>query len=267
VTEPVSIQATERIFSILEALAAETEGLRLTDIARRVDLHKSTVSRFLASMEQRGYIEKRPDKPVYRLGLRFIELSSIYLNKLELKTEAQPVLQRLAAVSTQAVYLAIPDGAEVVYIDKVETFQSIRKYSIIGRRAPAYCTGLGKALLADLDDEHVTALFEGRELKTYGPNTITDLGRLRRELESIRRRGWAVDDEEYDTGARCVAAAIYDYRGGAIAAVSTSGPISIVSRPETERFAGYVVEAAAAISRRMGYSGTGRPAPRAPERV
>jgi DNA-binding IclR family transcriptional regulator len=241
------------MFAILEALAQESDGLRLTEIGRRVGLHKSTVSRFLAAMEGRGYVEKVEARNVYRLGLRFVELSSIYLNKLELKTEAQPFMQRLATLSTQAVYLAIPDGAEVVYIDKVETFQSIRKYSIIGRRAPAYCTALGKALLADLAEQDVVELYRGRKLRAYTPKTITERDRLRRELDSVRRRGWTEDDEEYEPGVRCIAAPIYDYRSQAIAAVSTSGPTTVLVKPEVKRFAEYVMEAAAGISRRMGY--------------
>lgn len=249
----MSIQATQRMFAILEALADETEGLRLTEIGRRVGLHKSTVSRFLASMERRGYVEKLEDKGIFRLGLRFVELSSVYLNKLELKTEAQPFLQRLAALSTQAVYLAVPDQAEIIYIDKVESFQSIRKYSIIGRRAPAHCTALGKALLADLRDHDLVALFRGKELKAYTSNTITDFDRLRRELEAVRQRGWAEDDQEYEPELRCIAAPIYDYRSRAIASVSTSGPTRILRKREVGRFAGYVMEAAAGISRRMGH--------------
>jgi DNA-binding IclR family transcriptional regulator len=209
-------------------------------------------------MEQRGYVEKIRDKGLYRLGLKFIELSGVFLNKLELKTEAQPYLQELATLSTQAVYLAIRDEEEIVYIDKVETFQSIRKYSIIGRRAPSYCTALGKALLTGLCNYHLEALFRDKELKTYTLRTITDLNGLIQEIEETRQRGWAEDDEEYEMGVRCIAAPIYDYRNGVIAAVSTSGSTHMIPKDDAERIASCVMEAATNISKRMGYCSTDR---------
>jgi len=252
----MNIQSTDRIFDILEVLSSEKEGMRLTEIGRRVGLHKSTVYRFLASMEQRGYVEKIRDTGLYKLGLKFIELSGVFLNKLELKTEAQPYLQNLATLSTQPVYLAIRDEEEIIYIDKVETFQSLRKYSIIGRRAPSYCTALGKALLTALCEYHLEALFRNRELKAYTPKTTTNLDRLIQEIEEIRQRGWAEDDEEYETGVRCIAAPIYDYRNGVIAAVSTSGSTHMIPKHDAERIASCVMEAASEISKRMGYCST-----------
>jgi IclR family KDG regulon transcriptional repressor len=254
----MKVQSTERIFDILEVLSTEKEGLRLTEIGRRVGLHKSTVYRFLASMEKRGYVEKNQDKGLYRLGLKFIELSGVYLNNLELTTEAQPYLQRLANLSNQAVYLAVRDQEDIVYIDKVETFQSIRKYSIIGRRAPSYCTALGKALLTGLCEHHLEGLFKNKELKAYTQNTITDARRLIAEVEEAKKRGWTEDDEEYEERVRCIAAPIYDYRNRVIASVSTSGPITMITKVDVERIAGYVMEAANAISKRMGYCSMGR---------
>jgi IclR family KDG regulon transcriptional repressor len=254
----MSVQATERAFDILEVLSTQKEGLRLTEIARRVGLHKSTVYRFLASMEKRGYVEKFQGTGLYRLGLKFVELSGVHLNNLELATEAQPYLQRLANLSNQAVYLAVREQEDIVYIDKVETFQSIRKYSIIGRRAPSYCTALGKALLMGLCQHHLEGLFKNKTLQAFTQNTITDVRHVIAEVEEAKRRGWAEDDEEYEQGVRCIAAPVYDYRSRVIASVSTSGPISLIPKGDAEKIAGYVVEAANAISKRMGYCSTDR---------
>lgn len=254
----MNVQSTERIFDILEVLSNEKEGLRLTEIAKRVGLHKSTVYRFLASMEKRGYIEKLQEKGLYRLGLKLIEISGAYLNNLELKTEAQPYLQRLTSLSTQAVYLAIRDEGEIVYIEKVETFQSIRKYSIIGKRAPSYCTALGKALLTGLCKHHLEALFKDKELKAYTGKTIMDLNHLMQEIELTRLRGWAEDNEEYEEGVRCIAAPIQDYSNRVIPSVSTSGPTTIIAKHDAERIAGYVMDAAEGISKRMGSCSTDR---------
>lgn len=249
----MKVQSAERIFDILEILSGEKEGLRLTEIGRRVGLHKSTVYRFLTSMEKRGYVEKIQDKGLYRLGLKFIELSGAHLNNLELATEAQPYLQRLANLSTQAVYLAVRDQDDIVYIEKVETVQSIRKYSIIGRRAPSYCTALGKALLTGLCEYHFEGLLGDEKLKAYTQNTITDIRHLMAEVREGKERGWTEDNEEYEEGVRCIAAPIYDYRNNVIAAVSTSGPTSVITKQDMERIAGQVMNAASGISKRMGY--------------
>jgi DNA-binding IclR family transcriptional regulator len=204
-------------------------------------------------MEKRGYIEKIQDKGLYRLGLKFVELSGAHLNNLELATEAQPYLQKLANLSTQAVYLAVRDQDDVVYIEKVETVQSIRKYSIIGRRAPSHCTALGKALLIGLCEYHFEGLFRNKQLKAYTQNTITDIRHLIAEVEEAKERGWTEDNEEYEEGVRCIAAPIYDYRNTVIAAVSTSGPTSVITKEDVERIAGHVMDAASGISKRMGY--------------
>jgi IclR family KDG regulon transcriptional repressor len=247
------VQSVERTFDIIEALSHEKDGLGLTDIGKKVGLHKSTVFRLLSSLAEKGYIDKNPKTANYRLSLKFIELSSTFLNNLELKTEALPFLKKLASLTTQAVYFAILDDWEVIYIEKVETFESIRKYDIIGKRAPSYCTALGKALLSGLSEDEIRERFQGIPLTSFTPNTITTLDRLIREVDLIRARGWSEDDEEYEEGVRCIASPIYDYRNSVIAAISTSGPKNIISKDKTKEISQYVVDAARDISKRMGY--------------
>jgi IclR family KDG regulon transcriptional repressor len=247
------VQSVERTFDIIEALSHEKDGLGLTDIGKRVGLHKSTVFRLLSSLAEKGYIDKNPKTANYRLSLKFIELSSTFLNNLELKTEALPFLKKLASLTTQAVYFAILDGWEVIYIEKVETFESIRKYDIIGKRAPSYCTALGKSLLSGLSEDEIRERFQAIPLTAFAPNTITNLDRLLQELDLIRARGWSEDDEEYEEGVRCIAAPIYDYRNCVIAALSTSGPKNIISKDRKRELSQYVVEAARDISKTMGY--------------
>jgi IclR family KDG regulon transcriptional repressor len=249
----MAVQSLERTFDILEILAQEKDGLGLTEIGKRVYLHKSTVFRLLSSLVTRGYIEKNPQTSAYRLSLKFIELCSSSLNNLELKTEALPSLKKLASLTTQAVYLAIRDAWEAIYIEKVETFESIRKYDIIGKRAPTYCTALGKALLTGLKEPEIRDIFQEIPLKPFTPNTITDLDELIQHVNAIRKRGWSEDNEEYEEGIRCIAAPIYDYRNCVIAAVSTSGPKNIISKEKSQTISQYVVEAAKDISKRTGY--------------
>lgn len=248
----MKVQSLDRAFNILELLSREQNGLNLTEIGNRLDLHKSTVYRLLDALKQRGYIEKS-SQGSYRLGMEFIELSSLYLNNLELKTEAQPILRELSTLTGNTSFLATVQESEVVYIDKMETFNSLRKYSIIGRRAPMYCTALGKSMLTGMTEDQIRILYHDLEMKAFTKNTITTLDALIDEIDRIRQRGWSVDDEEYEEGLRCVGAPIRDYRNEVIAAVSTSGYISIITRERVEEIAGYVVKAAQDISKRMGF--------------
>ena len=247
------VQSVERTFDILEVLSREKDGLGLTDIGKKVGLHKSTVFRLLSSLAGKGYIEKNPKTVNYRLSVKFVELCSTFLNNLELKTEALPFLKKLASLTTQAVYFAILDGWEAIYIEKVETFESIRKYNIIGKRAPSYCTALGKSLLTGLNEDEIRERFQGVKLTAITSNTITGLERLIQEVDLVRERGWSEDNEEYEEGLRCIASPIFDYRNCVIAAVSTSGPKNIIAEERTGEIAQYVVEAARDISKRMGY--------------
>ena len=248
----MKVQSLDRAFDILELLSREQHGLALTEIGNRLDLHKSTVYRLLQALKQRGYIEKNA-KGSYRLGMEFIELSSLYLNNLELKTEAQPILRELSSLSGNTAFLATLQESEVVYIDKMETFNSLRKYSIIGQRAPLYCTALGKSMLTGKSEEQIRRMYQGVDMKAFTTKTITTLDALIEEVERIRRRGWSVDDEEYEEGLRCIGAPIRDYRAVVIAAVSTSGYTSVITRERVEEIAAYVVKAARDISQRMGY--------------
>ena len=137
--EKATVQSIDRALSIIEALAGEKDGLGVTEIATRVGLHKSTVHRLLSALGERNYVEQRSGG-AYRLGMKLVELSSLYLNQVELKTEAQPYLRKLLQLTKQPVHLAMLDGLEIIYIDKIESIHSIRMYSQIGRRSPALCT-------------------------------------------------------------------------------------------------------------------------------
>jgi IclR family KDG regulon transcriptional repressor len=250
----MKVQSLDRAFDILELLSREQHGLNLTEIGNRLDLHKSTVYRLLQALKERGYIDKSAQGS-YRLGMEFIELSSLYLNNLELKTEAQPILRELSSLSGNTAFLATLQESEVVYIDKMETHNSLRKYSIIGQRAPLYCTALGKSMLSGMAEDQIRKLYQGVQLKAFTDRTITSTDDLVIEIETTRRRGWSLDDEEYEQGLRCIGAPIRDYRDEVIAAVSTSGYASVITRERVDEIADYVVRAARDISQRMGYRG------------
>lgn len=249
-----SVQLVERIFAILEYLSQAGEPKGPTDIAAATGLNKSTVYRLLASMSRQGYIERSGGR--YHIGIKLVEIVSNHINSLELQTEARPYLHELQAELKLIVHLGILDGREVIYIEKLEMNRNLRLYAQIGMRVPAYCSSLGKCLLSCLSGDDLDYLFGGKRLERYTANTLTDYRELREHLRKVRVQGWAMDNEEYILGNRCVAAPVYDYRGELIAAVSASGSSSILTMERLPEIVERVKHAAACISRRLCYQGS-----------
>lgn len=248
----MSIQSIDRAFDILELLSVESRGLTMTEIGRRLGLHKSTVHRMLSSLRERGYIEKSQETGKYRLGLGFVELASLHLNSLELKTEANPFMHQLTRHTGQTTFLAIRVGCDVVYIDKAETYDSLRRYKIIGRRRPLHTTALGKALLSGMTDEEVENLYADIKFEVVMKNTLGSLEELVDEIREIRERGWSIDNEENERGTRCVAAPIFDYRDRVIASLSTAWDITAYPQLTWADMSEQVVQYSRAISTKMG---------------
>lgn len=224
----------------------------LTEIGKSLDLHKSTVYRLLSSLRDRGYIEKDQENGYYRLGLGFIALTSQYLNNLEIKTEAEPYLRKLSDRLGETVFLATLRENEVVYLDKVEQFGGLRRYSIIGQRAPVHCTSLGKALVLDKNPRELRDLLGREPLKKVTLNTNTDIDVFLKQQEMNRSRGWSNDVEEYNEGVSCVGAPIRDYRGQTIAAISSAW--EGFKSPDDERKLGEQIKSTADdISRHLGF--------------
>ena len=246
------VQVIDRAFDILELLSLEKDGLGVTEIGNRIGLHKSTVHRILSAMAERGYIEKS-GKSAYKLGLKLIEISSVYLNSIELKTEARPYLWELTSKLNQTTHLAILEGNEAVYIDKVDVMTSIRLYSQIGRRIPVYCSGLGKCLLSGLAESKLHEVIDSCSFKQLTDNTIMDKDQLLLQVEEARKNGWALDNGEHEAGVRCIAAPIFDYRGKVIAAVSVSGPANAITPDRDQETGNMVKDVALKISKRVGF--------------
>lgn len=247
-------QLIDRLLDILELLSLEKDGLGVTEIGNRTGLHKSTVHRIVSALAERGYIEKVSGRGIYKIGLKLVEISSVYLNSVELKTEARPYLHELTAHLGQPSHLAILDDTDAVYIDKVDMVNNIRLYSQIGRRIPVYCSALGKCLLSGLNDNEMQEIVSRCSFEKYTANTL-DKDALLKQVRAVAAAGWAIDDEEHDEGIRCVASPVLDYRGKVIAAVSIAGPAAVIA-PQNDSETGRVLrETALKISERMGYKG------------
>jgi len=248
-----AVQSIERAVKILEELAEEKEGLGVTQLSRRLALHKSTVHRILSTLLNLGYVEQNKYSEKYRLGMKLLYLGGTILERMDLRHEAHDLLKELSEEVNEAVHLVVPDGDRALYIDKIDSSRTIRMYSQIGRRAPMHASAVGKAILAFSPDDLTSKVIDGR-LEKYTSNTITDGGGLEEHLKIVKARGFAVDDEENEEGIRCVGAPIFDYTGRVIGALSISGPTVTVTPDKLDMLADKAIEYAGRISRRMGWN-------------
>lgn len=244
----------DKALKVLVAMAddATPRGTSLAELSAKVGYHKTTVYRLLATLQRNSFVQQDPDTDRYRLGLKLLELSTVLLDNLELRREASPLLCELMAKTNETVHLAVLEQAEVVYIDKVESHNPVRMFSRIGRRMPAHCTGMGKAILAHMPETYVDQVI-AKGLPKRTPNTITSADQLRRELARIRECGYSTDNVENEDGIACAAAPIFDHLGHPVAALSVAGPSMRVTPERFEELGLLVKDTAREISRRMGH--------------
>ncbi len=243
----------DKVFSVLELLAKSGQQLGPTDIAKALDLNKSTVYRLLQTMAERGYAVKNKGGN-YIIGPKLIEIASYNINRLELQTEAKPFLSMLYTELGLSVHLGVLDGTDIVYIEKMDLYPSGSSFAQVGFRSPAYCSSIGKCLLASLSGDALDEALYAYRFIRHTPNTITNLKDFKKVLRKVRAQGWAMDDEEYLPGFRCVGAPVYDYRGDAIACISVSGSKEQLSDARLPVIIQKVRESAMLVSKRMGYA-------------
>lgn len=247
------VQSVARAVEIMETLATSRAPVGVVDLARRVGLPVSTTHRLLRTLQQHGLVHRDARSGRHELGLKLVGFSARVLDGLDVRTVARPVLEQLQVETRETVHLAVLDQTEVVYIDKLDSTRSLRMYSRIGRRVPVYCTALGKAMLAFTDEETVRAMLARIRLRRRTANTITSRAALYAELAEVRRRGYAVDNIEFEDGIRCVGAPIFDHAGRCAAAISLSVPAVHLPLRRIEHGLGPLVRTAALrVSRQLG---------------
>lgn len=238
---------------LLTLLARGGEPRGVTELADELHLTKSNVHRLLQTLVQSGFVQQQGNSARYACTLKLWELGALVAETIDVKQVARPFLEALAAQTQETVHLSILEGAEVLYIDKIDSSQPVRAYSRAGGRAPAHCAATGKALLAQLPDDVFRAQFA--ELKRYTPRTITDPDELQHDLKAAAKRGFSINREEWREGVCGLAAPIHDATGQVTAAIGISGPVDRLSPNVLRGFAPNVVEAARAISESLGYHG------------
>ncbi len=237
---------------LLKAFSEEEPELGISMLAKRLGVAKSTVHRLAVTLVSEGMLEQNRESGKYRLGLALFRLGALVRRRMDVSNEARPYLFDLREKTGETVHLAVLDGTEIMYVFNMESRQAVRMRSDIGVRKPAYCTAEGQAMLAYQPRPVIEGVIRSG-LRARTPQTITDPAKLVRALEAVRQRGCAVEDEESEIGMRCLAAPIMNDGGEAVAAIGVGGPVSRMSKKAVAAFLPHVVEAAAAISARLGH--------------
>ncbi len=209
-------------------------------------------------LERHRIIEKNTGNGRYRLGLKLFELGTRAVTQLDLRERAKPLLEKLVLETGETVHLCVYDDGEVVYVDKVEPARSVRLSSSVGRRIPAYCSAVGKAILALLPEPQVEAAVQKHGFHQFTSKTIGNMLELRAELTRVRSLGYAVDNEENEEGVCCVGAAVRGFSQDTIAAISVSGPSFRLRRDKIPIVAQSVKTAAASLSGQFGFTELGQ---------
>jgi len=245
--------AVERALAMLEAVAPEPDGLSNAEISRKLNIPKSSASYILRTLEARSYLTRDEESGKYRVGLKILSLSRGALSGLDVRGVAQPIMRHLMQQTGLTCHLAILDGPDAVYIEKVEPEGFIRMDTWVGRRMRVHATSVGKAMAAHIPQEQLEHLLHKSGMEKRTVKTITTMPRLLKELEKVRAQGYAVDDEENNIGARCVAAPVFGERGAIEAALGLSGTTQQVSAQTMPRIIEALKDSARHISMGMGY--------------
>ena len=251
------INSILRASNILKCFHGIKTHFKISEIARQLELDRSTTYRILLSLEKCGLVEKDRKTGEYSLGLSAFEIGNTYLRRMDFIKISKPIMTDLALKAQETVHLAVLSDTEIVYVDKIDSPRTLGVMSKIGQRAPVYCTALGKALLAHLPEEERPRVINEIHLKPFTSHTITSKKQLIVELKEVRRRGYARDRREIEEDVECLAAPIFNHLGNAVAALSISGPQRKINVPREKIFAGQLMKAAGLISSKMGYMGKG----------
>ncbi len=248
-----SVPALEKALLILEMLASSRAGLSLPEIVKKSGLPKSSVHCLLVTLQRQEYLHRNENTGRYMFGLKLFSLANMALSGLKLREQAAPHLYSLMQQTRLTAHMAILEKNEAVLIAKVDCPVVFRLATWLGKRMEVHCTGLGKALIANLPEERLNELLREHGLPRHNENTIASPKRLKEDLANAAKRGYAIDDEEDEIGLRCIGAPVFDHTGAVIAAISIAGTTTQITGENVHDLAQRVKGAAASISRILGY--------------
>jgi IclR family transcriptional regulator, KDG regulon repressor len=247
------IQSVAHALDVLEQFYGELDELGVTELSKRLKLHKNNVFRLLATLESRGYIEQNKATENYRLGIRCLQLGQTYVNQMGLLRQARPILEDVSRESRENTYVAVARRSAVVPLAVVESKLPVRITSTVGEALPLHSTAVGKVFLAYESEEGLRHL-TGGNLEKFTDKTITDVGSLGDHLKAVAERGFAVDGGEHLNDVRSVAAPVRDYTRNVVGALAVSGPAYRLSSERIEKeIVPLVVKAGKDLSSRLGF--------------
>ncbi len=245
------IQSIGKMVDVLGSFSTVHRHLSLSQVAAAAGMPRASAHRMLSALREIGFIEQDPRTGSYCLGIRLFELGSLALANLDLLREAKPFIDRLARLTGESAHLGVFNGLAVIVVEREEPAERSRGIQP-SESSPAYCTGVGKALLAFQPPDVVERVIE-YGLRPYTTNTVTDPDRLRDELRAIRARGYAIDDCEHQIWVRCVAAPIRNASGHVFASMSVTGSADRMTLERVAQIAPLVMQTADSVSRQLGF--------------
>jgi DNA-binding IclR family transcriptional regulator len=248
-------ETISRIFQVIEFLADSDDWVSLRTMSRELHINAAAAFRILNSLKELGYVRQHSQDSKYQLTLKIAGISAQVLEKVQLRHIAHPFLQQLTSNTNETTHLAILDGRDFVYIDKVDNSQAMRLRSRVGQRGLLHCTAVGKALLAHYPPVDLPQILGSIDFQPRTNQTITDPAKFQEQLELIRQQGYAVDDEENEIGIRCIGSPIYDHAGRLAGAVSISGWTISMTQERVPRLAQELRQTCLEVSQALGFTG------------
>ncbi|MGI6169417.1 MAG: IclR family transcriptional regulator, partial [Christensenellales bacterium] len=251
-----SNQSSEKLLLILERLSEQDEPIRLQELSRLVGMNESTALRYIVTLQKNGYVVQDADTNRYSLSYKICAIAANVSSRKSIRNICTPYLRSIAQIFSESANIAEEHNMMVMYIEAVSgPRQLLMTTRRIGNISPMHCTAVGKLLLLNYAPPQIDQFIATRGLPALTDRSITTREALLRELETVRRQGYALDNEEYEPGARCVAAPVYDYTGGIIAGMSVSGPATRMTDEHIYEKLPFLLDATQQISLRMGYEG------------
>ena len=249
-----TVKSLVKALSILDVLAEEEPPYTLTQLSRRLHMYVSTTHRLLVNLVRHGFVEADPVSGGYHLSYRVLRMGLRVLDRLDFRRAAQPLLRELNVQTKESVHLAILQECRAISVDQFDSPQPVGLGARLGSALPLHCTAVGKILLAYQSEDLMNEVVKSPGLTRLTAHTITDLHHLRRELEGIRERGYALDHEEAVDGLNCVAGPVFNHAGRIVAAFSVGGATTRLTPARLSEIAQLVRETSRQISHRLGYS-------------
>jgi DNA-binding IclR family transcriptional regulator len=250
IPKEAKVKSLYKAMQILFLFSEENDELGVTEIAEKSGLLKSTVHNILSTFEACNIVKRDSRTNKFRLGIRVLELSNQFYHNNDIRQVMRPILEQVANDENETVYLAVLQDTEVIYIDAAFPSSNTGGRNMTGIKAPTYCTGIGKAMLA-FEPDKVTEQVIREGFQQFTANTVSDGKQLKKELEEIRKKGYAIDNMEHEYGVKCVAVPITDHDGKVVAAVSVSGPSPRFDKKRIEGLADSLKEKVRQISYRL----------------